>query len=260
MKKINPITGAKRLFSMQSTFQAGKELAKLLLLSALVYFTLYKTMMGLAMNGPYAISDIITVVGKTLGTFIKQVALIGIVIGIADYLFSRKKTNDGMKMSKHEIKEEGRQQDLPPEVRGQIRRKQRQMSRNRMMAAMNEADVIVVNPVHIAIALKYDPEKGAPKVLAKGAGFIAEKIREKAEENDIPMVQDIPLARALHRACDVDDEIPAALFQAVARVLAFVFALRGRGTSSGFHKMPGTPELEDVEPWDPSGKSSLIAS
>ena len=148
---------------------------------------------------------------KAAINFVRQAAAIGVVIGVVDYFWSRKKTMDGMKMSKHEIKEESRSQDLPPEVRGRIRQRQRQFSRNRMMAAMKSADVVIVNPVHIAVALQYDPEKGAPRVLAKGAGFVAEKIKEKAEELKLPLVQDIPLARAIHKSCDIDDEIPAAV-------------------------------------------------
>jgi flagellar biosynthesis protein FlhB len=248
--KINPLTGFKRIFSPSGLFQAGKQMIKLIILGALVYMTIYKTMTGLTMNGPYATNQILHVVAKSVVSFVREVAAVGIVIGVVDYLWSRKKTNDGMKMSKQEVKEETRQQDLPPEVRGALRRKQRQMSRNRMMAAMKNADVVIVNPVHIAVALEYNPQRSAPRVLAKGAGFVAEKIREKAEEENIPLVQDIPLARALHKSCEIDDEIPAALFQAVARVLAFVFSLKSRGTSQGFHKMPGTPDLEDVEPLD----------
>jgi flagellar biosynthetic protein FlhB len=128
-----------------------------------------------------------------------------------------------------------------------MRQRQRQMSRNRMMAAVKDADVIVVNPIHIAVALKYDPERGAPRVVAKGSGFVAEKIRERAEEHDIPTVQDIPLARTLNRICDIDDEIPGEMFEAVAKLLAFVFTMRSRGTSSGFHRMPGSLDMAEAD-------------
>jgi flagellar biosynthesis protein FlhB len=245
--KVDPIKGAKRLFSPQSTFQAAKQLLKLVVFGTIAYMTFFTTAHNLIINGPYATSYLLTTAGKTVIKFVREAALAGIVIGIIDYVYQRRKINNSLKMSKHEIKQESRQQDLPPEVRGKIRQKQRQLTRNRMMAAIAKADVVIVNPIHIAIALQYDPERGAPRVLAKGAGFIAERIRERAEEHKIPLVQDIPLARALHKSCDVDDEIPAALFSAVAQVLAFVFALKNRGTSDGFHKMPGTPELDDIE-------------
>ena len=112
------------------------------------------------------------------------------------------------------------------------------MSRNRMMSDAAEADVLLVNPTHVAVALKYDPAKGAPRVVAKGAGEVAARLRAIAQENRVPMVQDIPLARALHASCELGQEVPAQLFTAVARVLAFVMHLGARGVKGGFHR-PG---------------------
>jgi flagellar biosynthetic protein FlhB len=112
------------------------------------------------------------------------------------------------------------------------------MSRNRMMADIATADVVLVNPTHVAVALKYEAMGGAPRVVAKGSGAIAAKIRERAEEHRVPMVRDVPLARALHKACDIGDEIPADLYAAVARVLAFLFALKARGAAAGTHTVP----------------------
>jgi flagellar biosynthetic protein FlhB len=247
IKRLNPLTGLKRLFSMQSTFMLGKEIVKTVLFGAVAYFTLWDTVVNLSRNGPYSMQALISIVVNDVVTFIKYTAFCGVIVGIADYMFNRRKTNQGLKMTKDEVKQEVKQQDLPAEVRGKIRQKQRELSRNAMMSAVAKADVVVVNPVHIAMALKYDPLLGAPKVIAKGAGFVAEKIKEKADENRVPIVQDIPLARALHKSCDIDDEVPWALFEAVAKVLAFVYGLKNRGSSAGFHKMPGTPELKDVE-------------
>jgi flagellar biosynthetic protein FlhB len=247
LKKLNPLTGFKRIFSMQSTFQLIKEVVKTVAFSLIAYFTLWETVMNISRSGPYSVHAIIGIVVGAVVTYIKYTAICGVLIGIADYMFNRRKINSTLKMTKQEVKDETKTQDLPPEVRGKIRSKQREMSRNRMMSMISQADVVVVNPVHIAMALKYDPLTGAPKVVAKGAGFVAEKIRDKAEESRVPIVQDIPLARALHKACDIDDEIPLGLFEAVAKLLAFVYSLKNRGASAGFHKMPGTPELEDVE-------------
>jgi flagellar biosynthetic protein FlhB len=121
------------------------------------------------------------------------------------------------------------------------------MSRNRMMAEVSSADVLLVNPVHVAVALKYEAAKGAPRVVAKGAGEVAAKLREKAAEARVPLVQDIPLARALHASCDIGQEVPPQLFTAVARVLAFVMHLSARGVRGGFHRpgfeAPDTAEL-----------------
>lgn len=246
-KKLNPVNGLKNLFSPQSAFEGAKQVVKLLLLGCIAYMTLFTTITSLSANGPYPIGHIISVTAASVIKFIRFFALTGVLIGLADYVFQRRKIKSSLKMTKQQVKDEAKQADLPPEVRGKIRQKQRQMSRNRMMAAIPKADVVVVNPVHLAIALQYDPQKGAPVVLASGAGFLAEKIRDIADENAVPIVQDIPLARTLHRTCEVGDEIPATLFEAVARVLAFVFALKSRGTGRGFHKMPGTPDLEEAD-------------
>jgi flagellar biosynthetic protein FlhB len=247
IKRLNPLTGFKRLFSMQSTFMLFKEVLKTIAFGAVAYFTLWDTVLNLSRNGPYSMQALIGIVVEAVVLFIKYTAICGVLIGIADYAYNRRKINGNLKMTKQEVKDESKQQDLPAEVRGKIRQKQRELSRNAMMSAIAKADVVVVNPVHIAMALKYDPLVGAPKVVAKGAGFVAEKIKEKADENRVPIVQDIPLARALHKSCDIDDEVPWALFEAVAKVLAFVYGLKNRGSSAGYHKMPGTPELKDVE-------------
>ncbi len=245
--KINPLHGIKKLFSMQSIFQAAKQAVTATILGYVAYRTLYVTMTSLAQNGPYPVGVLVHVTVTAVVSFIKKAAFAGTVIGLIDYLYQKRKIGKSLMMTKQEVKEESKSQDLSPEIRGKIRQKQRQMSRNRMMAAVKDADVVVVNPVHIAVALKYDPIKGAPKVVAKGAGFVAEKIRERADESKVPLIQDVPLARTLHHACDIDDEIPAELFEGVARLLAFVFALRSRGTSAGFHKMPGTPDVEEAD-------------
>ncbi len=246
-RRLDPISGAKRLASSESIFTAGKQVVKTAILSYVAYRTLWTTVETLAQGGPYATHALITMTCTALVSFVREVAMVGITVGAIEYLYQRKRIKDSTKMSKTEVRQEQRTSDGNPEMKGRIRQKQFQISRNRMMQALKDADVVVVNPIHVAVALKYDALTGAPRVIAKGAGFLAEKIREKAEEHNVPMVQDIPLARTLHRICDLDDEIPAEMFEAVARVLAFVFALRNRGTAQGFHKMPGTPDLEEYE-------------
>jgi flagellar biosynthetic protein FlhB len=141
-------------------------------------------------------------------------------------------------MSHTEIKQEHKQSEGDPHIKAQRRATQMAMSRGRMMSEVADADVLLVNPTHVAVALKYDPEKGAPRVVAKGSGEMAARLRALAEENRVPMVQDIPLARALHASCDLGQEVPAQLFTAVARVLAFVMQLSARGVRGGVHR-PG---------------------
>ena len=122
-------------------------------------------------------------------------------------------------------------------MRAQRRSRAMQISRNRMMAAIGSADVVMLNPTHVAVALKYEPGKSAPRVVAKGAGEVAARIRERAAEHRVPMVQDVPLARALYSACEIGQEIPEELYGAVARVLAFVMSLKRRGAALGVHRL-----------------------
>ena len=142
-------------------------------------------------------------------------------------------------MSLQEVKDEHKQADGDPQMKGMVRERQMRMSRNRMMADVATADVVLVNPTHVAVALKYDPASGAPRVVAKGQGAIATKIRERAHEHRVPLVKDVPLARAVHGACEVGDEIPPELYAAIARVLAFLFALKARGVAAGLRRRGG---------------------
>ena len=144
-------------------------------------------------------------------------------------------------MTKKEVTDEHKGSEGDPLIRSQRRARQLAMSRNRMMAAVATADVVLINPTHFAVALRYEPGKSAPRVVAKGAGVIAARIREQAETDTVPIVKDIPLTRALHSACELGQEIPAELYNAVARVLAFVLALKTRGSRAGVHTMTVPP-------------------
>jgi flagellar biosynthetic protein FlhB len=152
-----------------------------------------------------------------------------------------------LRMTKYEIQQEHKNSEGDPHVKAQRRATQMAMSRNRMMAEVADADVLLVNPTHVAVALKYEADRGAPRVVAKGADEVAAKLRERAAEARVPLVQDVPLARALHASCEIGQEVPAQLFTAVARVLAFVMQLSARGVRGGFHR-PGfaAPDVEDL--------------
>jgi flagellar biosynthetic protein FlhB len=158
----------------------------------------------------------------------RTIAAAALVLALADYAYERRSTGQQIKMSKQEVKEEHRQQEGNPEMKGKIKSRQMAMSRNRMISMVRSADAVVVNPVHIAVALKYDPVDGAPRVLAKGEGWVAEKIREEADRHQIPIVESIPLARALYATCQLDREIPLEMYEGVARLLAFVHHLGQR--------------------------------
>jgi flagellar biosynthetic protein FlhB len=182
-------------------------------------------------------------------SMIRNVAIIGIVLGAADYIMQRRMVGKQARMTKEEVKQEHKQSEGDPMLKGAIRSRQLAASRNRMMADVPSADFVLVNPTHVAVALRYDPERGAPRVVARGAGVIATAIREKAGEAQVPLVRDIPLARALYTSTTVGQEIPAELFAAVAQVLAFVISRRTHGQRGGEHGSPRRdPDVPQVSP------------
>jgi flagellar biosynthetic protein FlhB len=191
---------------------------------------------SLTMSGALSLSSVVATVSNGAVTILRAAAVAGLLLAAVDYVMVKRRTGKQLRMSKQEIKDEYKKTEGDPHVKGQIRARQMAASRNRMMAELPKADVVVVNPTHVAVALRYDPAKGAPRVLAKGSGTIAAKIREKATEHRIPMVQDVPLARALYAGCELGAEIPPQFYGAVARVLAFIMGLKARGSAAGLHR------------------------
>jgi flagellar biosynthetic protein FlhB len=226
--RLNPVNGIKRLFGPKIAFEAAKAIAKVSMLGGIVALALIPDITHLAANvgtTPLALGHLM----KAGVTGIAERAAIGyLLIGVIDYAIQKRRHEKSLKMTKQEVKDEGKQHQLPPEVRGAIRRRQIQQARARMMAAIPQADVVVTNPTHFAVALEYTNERAAPVVVAKGADHVALQIRRIAEENDIPIIEDAPLARELYRVVELDQMIPAELYQAVAQVLAFVYRLAAR--------------------------------
>jgi flagellar biosynthetic protein FlhB len=247
LKKFNPLPGFKRMFGTQGIWEATKALIKTAALATVVLVTSDRAQNLVASSGALPLSAITATFADSAVLMFRVVAVTGLVIALADYLVVRKKTMTKLKMSKYEIQQEHKQAEGDPYMKAHRRATQLSMSRNRMMAEVADADVLLVNPTHVAVALKYDAERGAPRVVAKGSGEVAAKLRERAAEARVPMVQDIPLARALHASCDLGQEVPPQLFTAVARVLAFVMQLGARGMHGGFHR-PGfePPETEGL--------------
>lgn len=241
-KQLNPLPGMKRMVSAKSAWTACKEVIKLVLLSAVAYQALSGFIPLLIDPGGLALTTVLTSVADAAMSFLRNAAGLGLVLAAADYAMQKRQHLTELKMSKQDIKDENKQADGDPQMKGMIRERQMRMSRNRMMADIASADVVLVNPTHVAVALRYDPQGGAPRVVAKGSGVVAAKIRERADEHRVPMVRDVPLARALHTSCDIGDEIPAELYGAVARVLAFIFSLKARGVAAGTHEVR-TPAL-----------------
>ena len=247
LKKFNPFPGIKRMFGTQGIWEAAKALIKTSALATVVIITSDRAQALVASAGALPLSAVAATFTDSAILMFRVVAVTGLVIAVADYVVVRKKTMKKLKMSQYEIKQEHKQAEGDPYMKAHRRGVQLSMSRNRMMSEVADADVLLVNPTHVAVALKYDPAKGAPRVVAKGAGEVAAKLRALAEENRVPMVQDIPLARALHASCELGQEVPAQLFTAVARVLAFVMHLGARGVKGGFHR-PGfeAPDTADL--------------
>ena len=237
-KNLNLIKGVKRLFGPAAWWQGGKALLKTVAVGLVLYMTVSGLTPLLLSSGSMPLSSILDAVSGGVGSMIRTAVIVGLVLGGIDYVVVRRRTDKQLRMTRKEVTDEAKQSEGDPQLKGAIRSKQMAMSRNRMMAEVQKADVVLVNPTHVAVALRYDKDRGAPRVVAKGSGHVAAKIRAKATEHRVPMVADIPLARALHAACEVDQEIPPHLYAAVARVLAFVMALRRRGSASGVHTSP----------------------
>jgi flagellar biosynthesis protein FlhB len=247
LKKLNPFPGMKRMFGTHGLWESIKALIKTIALAVVVITTSDNAQQLVSASGALPLSAVTATFAESAITMFRVVAVTGLTIAIADYVVVRTKTMKQLKMSKYEIQQENKQSEGDPHMKAHRRGVQMSMSRNRMMAEVADADVLLVNPVHVAVALKYEAVKGAPRVVAKGAGEVAAKLRERAAEARVPLVQDIPLARALHASCEIGQEVPPQLFTAVARVLAFVMHLSARGVKGGFHR-PGfePPDTSDL--------------
>ncbi|WP_430780643.1 EscU/YscU/HrcU family type III secretion system export apparatus switch protein [Actinoplanes sp. G11-F43] len=236
--RLNPFSGIKKMFGGQALWEGVKALVKTAVLGGVLYLTMKDIVPVLLSAGRLPMATLLATISDASIQLIRAAAAAGIVMAAADYFVVRRRTKKQLRMSKEEVKQEHKNTEGDPLVKAQIRAKQMAMARNRQMADVPTADVVVVNPVHVAVALRYEPEKGAPRVVAKGQGPLAQKIRDIATENRIPMVQDVPLARALNKDCEIGQEIPAEFFAAVAKVLAFVMSLKARGAAAGLHRNP----------------------
>jgi len=236
-EQFNLLNGVKRVFGTQALWEGLKSVIKTAVVGVVLLVVVQGLMPVLMGAGGLPISALLDAAGSGAGALIQFAVVAGLGLAAADVFVVMKRNQKKTKMSKKEVKDEAKNTDGDPLIKSQRRSRQLTMSRNRMMAGIATADVVVVNPTHIAVALKYEPGKSAPRVVAKGQGEVAARIRAKAEEEGVPMVRDIPLARAIHAACDIGQEIPEELYDAVARVLAFVMALHKRGAASGMHTM-----------------------
>ena len=224
--KLNPANGLKRLFGKQTVFELAKNLVKLFLFSWMVYTAIRDNWNQIGMIWTLTPLATMSVVGGLLRTILMRVGFVWLILAIADFAFQKKQVNDQLKMTKQEVRQEMKDAETSPELKGARMRQARKLSRMRMLQAVQTADVIVTNPTHYAVALSYNQGKShAPVVVAKGVDHMALKIREIAKEAKVPIVENRPLARALHKQCEVGDFVPRELFQSVAEVLAYVYRM-----------------------------------
>ncbi|WP_270647372.1 fused FliR family export protein/FlhB family type III secretion system protein [Paeniclostridium hominis] len=229
LSKLNPISGFKNMFSKKALGNLIKSIILVTILFKVGYSFMEKNFMGILKTGdiylPYLMSTIITLI-KSL---IQSILLALLVISVLDFAYQKYTHKKGLKMTKQEVKEEYKQMEGNPEIKGKIKQKQREMSSRRMMEAVPSANVIVTNPTHISIAIKYEKGKDqAPIVVAKGADLVAFKIREIAKEHDIPIIENKPLARLMYKEVEIEQEIPEKVYQEVAEVLVAVYKIKNR--------------------------------
>jgi len=230
LSKFNPISGLKQLlFSVRSLVELFKSIAKLTLVAWIAFLVIRSEMPYLINLGDMEINSIFLYILSVMFKIFLWTSMLMILIAIIDYSYQMYEHEKNLKMTKQEIKDENKQSEGDPQVKSRIKGLQKEMAMRRMMEDVPKADVVVTNPVHLAIALGYDNvAMNAPTVLAKGAGQVAENIKKKAKEHDIPVVENVELARNLYRMVELGSEIPTTLYQAVAEVLAYVYRLKGK--------------------------------
>ncbi|MCR4721190.1 MAG: flagellar biosynthesis protein FlhB [Lachnospiraceae bacterium] len=227
--KISPLKGFKKFFSKDKIFDLIKSVVKIALVGYMTYSTLKDEAGTINVLYDIELFSAVMLIGDIVLNMGIKISLVFLIIGVADYIYQKMKFNKEMRMTKQEIKDEFKQTEGDPKIKGQIRQKMRDASRRRMMQKLPEADVVITNPTHLACAIKYDKDIGtAPVLIAKGADFLAQRIKEVARENFIPIVENKPLARMLYHNVEIDEEIPEELYKMTAEVLAYVYALEGR--------------------------------
>jgi flagellar biosynthetic protein FlhB len=227
-KRINPIKGAKNLFGMHFLFESVKTVVKFAVVGAIAAMALFGQLDELGALVGMTPAELLSRASETILQIAQRGAMAYLVIALVDFAWQRHRFEKQMKMDKEEVKQEFKQQTVSAEVRGAMRRRQMQAARARMMADVPGADVVVTNPTHFAVALRYGNDAPAPVVVAKGQDLIAARIRAIAAEHDVPVISNPPLARALHASVEVNSEIPEEMFGAVAQLLAFVYRTAGR--------------------------------
>ncbi|MCB0357702.1 MAG: flagellar biosynthesis protein FlhB, partial [Bdellovibrionales bacterium] len=225
-EKINPVSGLKRIFSIRSLVEGVKAIFKLIIVGAISYAILESEFFILPKLVNYSVSQLFIYLGQVVFKLFGGVGFFMAVLATIDYFFQRWDFEQKMRMTKQELKEELKSREGDPLIKARIRRTQREMAQRRMMEDVPKADVIITNPTHIAVALRYSEQMIAPTVIAKGADRIAEKIKEIARANKIPIIENKPLARTMFKTIEIGQIIPKELYTAVAEVLSYIYKLK----------------------------------
>lgn len=228
LDKLNPINGFGRIFSKRSLVELFKSLFKIAVIGYFLYTILSQQLLVMPQFIYFDLGTSLEQMSKIIFSMSFEVIGVIMVLGFLDYGYQKWQTTQDLKMSKQEVKDEMKQSEGDPQIKGKIKQKQRQMAMSRMMQEVPKADVIVTNPTHFAVALQYHKGMQAPLVIAKGQDFVAQKIKKLARESSVPIVENRPLARALFASTNIGDAVPAELYQAVAEVLAYVYRLKHR--------------------------------
>lgn len=232
LSKFSPLKGFKRIFSKEKLFELVKDVVKIALIFYVAYSDLAEAAGAVVALYDFSLTQAVVYVGDFVISLGIKLSAIYLIVGFADYIYQRLKFKKDLRMTKQEVKDEYKQQEGDPQVKGKIKSRMREASQRRMMQKLPEADVVITNPTHFACAIQYDKEVSeAPVLIAKGADYVAQKIKDVAKECDIPIVENKPLARMLYYNVDLDSEIPRELYQMTAEVLAYVYKLKNGGAA-----------------------------
>lgn len=229
LERINPIQGAKKVFSLRALIELAKSLLKIAIISIAAFGVLWWQKDKLFLLSQTSIGHALSFIGSLAIQMGAVAAIVLLFLSVLDYMYQKYEFEKSIRMSKQDVKDEVKKTEGDPLIKSKIKERQRQMSMNRMIQELPNADVLITNPSHYAVALKYDAETmEAPLVIAMGKDYLALKIKEKAKKHDIVTVENKPLARALYHQMDIGDYVPESLFLAVAEVLAYVYRLKGK--------------------------------
>ncbi|MCR5156640.1 MAG: flagellar biosynthesis protein FlhB [Butyrivibrio sp.] len=229
LSKLNPISGMKKIFSARKIFELGKSILKLVVMAAVIYSFFSGRTESIFLLYDIPLKQAIGLMGSLIIDLGIRLAAAYLVIAAIDLIYQRRKFHKDMMMTKQEVKDEFKNSEGDPAVKSAQKRRMMEASRRRMMQQLPQADVVITNPTHYAVAIKYDAdENDAPMVVAKGADYLAQKIKEVARENDVEIVENKPLARMLYTNVEVGEMVPPELYRAVAEVLAYVYHLKGK--------------------------------